>query len=281
MISIEELEKISSQVRRDIVRMVSGVASGHIGGPLGSTDFLVALYFSIMRPDPKNFTMDGKDEDVFFLSNGHLSALFYSVLARYGYFDVSELATFRKLHSRLQGHPATAEGLPGIRISSGSLGQGLSVAIGAALAKRMNNDEHRVYCLLGDGELEEGQNWEAIMFAAAKKIDNLIAVIDYNGKQIDGPVDEVLPLGDLTAKFEAFGWKVLTMYGNDMAEVVDTIKKAHWFIGQGQPVVIIMTTHMGQGVDFMVDNHEWHGVAPTEEQTRNALAQLEATLGDY
>jgi transketolase len=281
MRTIEELERISSQVRRDIVRMVNGAASGHPGGPLGSADFLVALYFKIMQPDAAKFTMDGRDEDIFFLSNGHLSAGWYSVLARYGYFPASELGTFRKLHSRLQGHPATAEGLPGIRMASGSLGQGLSVAIGAAIAKRMNNDEHHVYCLLGDGELEEGQNWEAIMFAAAHKIDNLIAVIDYNGKQIDGPVDDVLPLGDLTAKFESFGWKVIEMYGNDMTEVVGTLKKALWFLGQGQPVVIIMTTHMGFGVDFMVDNHEWHGVPPTNEQTVKALAQLAETLGDY
>lgn len=281
MRTIEELERISSQVRRDIVRMVNAAASGHPGGPLGSADFLVALYFKIMQPDAAKFNMDGRDEDIFFLSNGHLSAGWYSVLARYGYFPVSELSTFRKLHSRLQGHPATAEGLPGIRMASGSLGQGLSVAIGAAMAKRMNNDEHHVYCLLGDGELEEGQNWEAIMFAAAHKIDNLIAVIDYNGKQIDGPVDDVLPLGDLTAKFESFGWKVIEMYGNDMTEVVGTLKKALWFLGQGQPVVIIMTTHMGYGVDFMIDNHEWHGVPPTDEQTAKALAQLTETLGDY
>lgn len=281
MRTIEELEKISTQVRRDIVRMVNAAASGHPGGPLGSADLLVALYFAIMQPDINKFTMDGIDEDLFFLSNGHLSAGWYSVLARYGYFPVGELGTFRKLHSRLQGHPATAEGLPGIRMASGSLGQGLSVAIGAAMAKRMNNDEHRVYCLLGDGELEEGQNWEAILFAAANKIDNLIAVIDYNGKQIDGPVDKVLPLGDLTAKFEAFGWKVIELYGNNMDEVVDTLKKALWYLGQGKPVVLIMTTHMGFGVDFMVDNHEWHGVPPDEDQKNRALAQLEETLGDY
>jgi transketolase len=261
--------------------MVNGAASGHVGGPLGSADFLVALYFDVMQPDPTAFSMDGKGEDLFFLSNGHLSAGWYSVLARYGYFDVKELASFRKLGSRLQGHPATQEALPGIRMSSGSLGQGLSVAIGAALTKKMNLDEHLVYCLMGDGELEEGQNWEALMFAAAHKVDNLIAVIDYNGKQIDGPVNDVLPLGDLNAKFEAFGWKVFPMYGNDMSEVTGTIKKAQWFTGQGQPILLLMTTHMGCGVDFMTDNHEWHGVPPNNEQLARALGQIEETLGDY
>lgn len=281
MPTIQELEQISSQVRRDILRMVNGAASGHVGGPMGSADLLVALYFQIMQPDPTRFTMDGHGEDLFFLSNGHLSAGWYSVLARYGYFPVSELATFRKLHTRLQGHPATAEGLPGVRMASGSLGQGLSVAIGAAMAKRFNKDEHLVWCLVGDGELEEGQNWEAILFAAANKIDNLIAVVDYNGKQIDGPVDQVLSLGDLEAKFDAFGWKVIGFYGNDMTEVADTLKKALWFTGQGQPIVLIMNAHMGFGVDFMVDNHEWHGVPPDNDQTTRALAQLEETLGDY
>jgi transketolase len=281
MLSIQELEKIASQVRRDIVRMVHGVSSGHPGGPLGSADFLVALYFKIMKPDAQKFTMDGIGEDVFFLSNGHLSAGWYSVMARYGYFPVSELSTFRQLGSRLQGHPATAEGLPGIRMSSGSLGQGLSVAIGAAMAKKLNQDEHLVYCLLGDGELQEGQNWEALMFAAGNKVDNLIAVVDYNGVQIDGPNDNVLPMGDLQAKFEAFGWHVLPMYGNDMSEVVETLKKAQWYTGQEKPVMVLMTTHMGFGVDFMLDNHEWHGVFPNDEQTKTALAQLDETLGDY
>lgn len=281
MPTIQELEQISSQVRRDILRMVNGAASGHVGGPMGSADLLVALYFQIMQPDPSQFTMDGHGEDLFFLSNGHLSAGWYSVLARYGYFPVSELATFRKLHTRLQGHPATAEGLPGVRMASGSLGQGLSVAVGAAMAKRLNKDEHLVWCLVGDGELEEGQNWEAIMFAAANKVDNLIAVVDYNGKQIDGPVDQVLSLGDLEAKFDAFGWKVIPFYGNDMTEVTDTLKKALWFIGQGQPIVLIMNAHMGFGVDYMVDNHEWHGVPPDNDQITTALAQLEETLGDY
>lgn len=281
MLSISELEKVASQVRRDIIRMVSGAASGHPGGALGSADFFVALYFGIMRPDPARFTMDGREEDLFFLSNGHLSAGWYSVLARYGYFGVGELATFRKMGSRLQGHPGTLEGLPGIRMSSGSLGQGLSVAIGAALGKKLNGDKHTVYCLLGDGELQEGQNWEAMMFASAHNVDNLIAVVDFNGKQIDGPLDQVIPLGDLRAKFESFGWKVLEMYGNSMEEVVTTIKKAQWFLGQEQPVMIVMTTHMGQGVDFMTDNHEWHGVPPTPDQAAQALLQIEETLGDY
>jgi transketolase len=281
MISIQDLEKLSAQVRRDVVRMVNNASSGHPGGPLGCADFFVALYFKIMKPDAMNFTMDGAGEDVFFLSNGHLSAGWYSVLARYGYFSLPELGTFRKLNSRLQGHPATAEGLPGIRMSSGSLGQGLSVSIGAAIAKKLNHDEHLVYCLLGDGELQEGQNWEAFMFAAGKNVDNLVAVVDCNGVQIDGPNDKVMPMGDLRAKFEAFGWNVLEMYGNDMADVVDTLKKAQWYTGQGKPVMILMTTHMGFGVDYMFDNHEWHGVFPNNEQTEKALAQLPVTLGDY
>lgn len=281
MLSTQELEKIASQVRRDIVRMVHGASSGHPGGPLGCADFLVAMYYLIMKPDPTQFTMDGVGEDLFFLSNGHLSAGWYSVLARYGYFPVDELSTFRKSGTRLQGHPATAEGLPGIRISSGSLGQGLSVAIGAALAKKLNHDEHLVYCLLGDGELQEGQNWEALMFAAGKNVDNLVAVVDYNGVQIDGPNEKVLPLGNLHAKFEAFGWKVLTMYGNDMAEVATALKKAQQLTGQGKPIMILMITHLGFGVDFMLDNHEWHGVFPNDEQTKKALGQLDEALGDY
>ncbi|MCK9219484.1 MAG: transketolase [Bacteroidales bacterium] len=281
MQSIQNLEKIATQVRRDIIRMVHGASSGHVGGPMGSADFLVALYFEIMQPDPHHFSMDGVGEDIFFLSNGHLSAGWYSVLARYGYFDFKELATFRKMGSRLQGHPACHEGLPGIRMSSGSLGQGLSVSIGAALAKKLNKDEHLVYCLMGDGELEEGQNWEALMLAPAHEVDNLIAVVDYNGQQIDGPVDAVLPLGDLEEKFTSFGWKVLTMYGNDMTEVVDTLKKAQWFTNQGKPVMVLMKTHMGYGVDFMTDNHEWHGVPPNDEQMKIALSQLQETLGDY
>ncbi len=281
MLTTEDLEKISCQVRRDIIRMVSGAESGHVGGALGAADFLVALYFKIMKPDVSQFTLDGTGEDLFFLSNGHLSAGWYSVLARYGYFDPAELGTFRKLHSRLQGHPATTEGLPGIRMCSGSLGQGLSVAVGAALSKRLNRDEHLVYCLVGDGELQEGQNWEAMMFAAAHKVDNLIAVIDCNGKQIEGPVENVLPLGDLTAKLKAFGWNVSEMYGNDMEDVVTTLKQAQWFTRQEQPVMIVMNTHMGYGVDFMVDHHQWHGVPPTPEQASAALLQIPETLGDY
>jgi transketolase len=281
MLSTEDLENIATQVRRDIIRMVNAAQSGHPGGALGCADFLTALYFKIMKPDPLKFDPDGAGEDLFFLSNGHLSALWYSVLARYGYFDVQELNTFRKMGSRLQGHPATAEGIPGVRISSGSLGQGLSVAIGAALAKKLNHDEHLVFCLMGDGELQEGQNWEALMFASSHKVDNLIAVVDYNGKQIDGPVDEVISLGNLQDKMEAFGWKVIPMYGNDMREVVEKVSEATRYCEQGQPVLILMETLMGFGVDFMLDNHEWHGIFPNDEQTKVALAQLEETLGDY
>lgn len=281
MLTIRELENISTQVRRDILRMVTDVQSGHPGGALGSADFLTALYFKIMKPDPLNFTLDGAGEDLFFLSNGHLSALWYSVLARYGYFDLTELSTFRKLNTRLQGHPATAEGLPGIRISSGSLGQGLSVAIGSALAKKLNNDSHLVYVLLGDGELQEGQNWEAMMFAAGRKVDNLIAVVDYNGKQIDGDVENVMPLGDLKSKVASFGWKTIEMYGNNIQEVIESVKKAQWYTGQEQPVMILMTTHMGFGVDFMLDNHAWHGSPPSKAQLISALAQLPETIGDF
>jgi transketolase len=281
MTTISELESIAAQVRRDAVRMINRAASGHPGGALGCADFLVALYFRIMRPDPEKFTMEGKGEDVFYLSNGHLSAVWYSVLARYGFFGIAELATFRKLGSRLQGHPATAEGLPGIRVASGSLGQGLSVAAGHALAKRLGGDDHLVYCLLGDGELEEGQNWEAFMFAADKKVDNLVAVVDYNGKQIDGPLENVINLGDLEAKLQAFGWVVYQIYGNNMEEVVETLQKVGWYARQGKPVAIIMTTHMGFGVDFMMDNHEWHGVPPDNNQTSAALEQIPETLGDF
>lgn len=281
MPSVTELQKISSQVRRDVIRMIHAAASGHPGASLGCADFFTVLYFDIIKPDPSAFTIDGRDEDLFFLSNGHLSAGWYSTMARYGYFDIKELGTFRKLGARLQGHPATMEGLPGIRVASGSLGQGLSVATGAALAKRINKDNHLVYCLAGDGELEEGQNWEALMFAAARKVDNLIAVIDYNGQQIDGPVDKVLPLGNLTAKMEAFGWHVFEMNGNDIHEIVDIMASARKATGQGQPVMILMKTHMGAGVDFMIDNHEWHGSPPNDEQAKHALAQLEETLGDF
>ncbi|RYY25527.1 MAG: transketolase [Chitinophagaceae bacterium] len=276
-----ELKEIASQVRRDIVRMVHGAASGHPGGSLGCTDFLTALYFKVMQHDPK-FNMDAPNEDVFFLSNGHISPVFYSVLARSGYFDVKELATFRKLNSRLQGHPATHEHLPGIRIASGSLGQGMSVAIGAALAKKINGDKNLVYSLHGDGELNEGQNWEAIMFAAANKVDNLISTIDWNGQQIDGPTSKVLDMGDLPGKFEAFGWEVLQLEdGNDMDQVVAALEKAKTYVGKGKPIAIMMRTSMGSGVDFMSGSHEWHGIAPNDEQLAKALDQLPETLGDY
>lgn len=275
-----ELERIASQVRRDIVRMVHAVNSGHPGGSLGCTDFLVALYFHVMnRKD--GFDMDGKNEDLFFLSNGHISPVWYSVLARSGYFEVSELATFRKINSRLQGHPATEEGLEGIRIASGSLGQGLSVACGAAQAKKLNGDDNIVFALMGDGELEEGQVWEAAMYAAHCKVDNLIATVDYNGQQIDGPTDEVMSLGNLKAKFEAFGWTVIESNGNDMASIVTSLEEAKSMTGQGKPILNLMTTDMGYGIDFMVGTHKWHGVAPNDEQLADALGQLEETLGDY
>lgn len=281
MPAITELEKIASQVRRDIVREVHAVNSGHPGGSLGCADFLVALYFEVMKHSPKPFDMDGKNQDLFFLSNGHISPVFYSVLARSGYFDVKELSTFRKLNTRLQGHPTTHEGLPGVRMSSGSLGQGLSVAIGAATAKKLNGDAQLVFTLHGDGELQEGQIWEAMMYAAAKKIDNLIATVDVNGQQIDGSTANVLTLGDLKAKWIAFGWDVLEMNGNNMAEVVSTLNTAKSHTGKGKPVVILMKTEMGSGVDFMMGSHKWHGVAPNDEQLKTALAQLPETLGDY
>ena len=275
------LTDTATQVRRDIVRMVHGVQSGHPGGSLGCADFLTALYFRVMKHNP-SFTMDGKGEDLFFLSNGHISPVFYSVLARSGYFPVAELATFRKLNSRLQGHPTTHEGLPGVRIASGSLGQGMSVAIGAATAKKLNKDESIVFSLHGDGELDEGQNWEAIMFAAHKKVDNLIATIDYNGQQIDGPTDKVMALGNLRAKFEAFNWEVMEMDGNDMDAVVAGLNHAKTLSGKGKPVVIIMTTIMGKGINFMEGTHEWHGIAPNDEQLKTALALLPlSTLQDY
>ncbi len=278
--SIQELERIASQVRRDIVRMVHAVNSGHPGGSLGCTDFFVALYFSQMNRK-EGFDMDGLNEDIFFLSNGHISPVFYSVLARAGYFEVAELSTFRKLDSRLQGHPATEEGLPGIRIASGSLGQGLSVANGAAQAKKLNGEDNLVYILMGDGELEEGQVWEAAMYAAHHKIDNLIATVDFNGQQIDGPTEEVMSLGDLRGKWEAFGWEVMESNGNDMAEINAGIEKAKSLAGNGKPVMNLMKTEMGFGVDFMVGTHKWHGVAPNVEQLADALGQLEETLGDY
>ncbi len=278
---IQELEQIASQVRRDIVRMVHAVKSGHPGGSLGCADYMTALYFEILEHDPKHFDMDGKNQDIFFLSNGHISPLFYSVLAHSGFFPVSELATFRKLGTRLQGHPTPAEHLEGIRIASGSLGQGVSVAIGAALAKKMNKDDKLVYVLTGDGELQEGQIWEALMYAAAKKVDNLILTVDYNMKQIDGPTDVVLSLGNLKAKFEAFGWKTIEMQGNNMQDVIEQLKFAKTHTGKGIPVAILMHTEMGCGVDFMMGTHKWHGSAPNNEQLADALSQLEETLGDY
>lgn len=276
----QELQQTATQIRRDIVRMVHAVQSGHPGGSLGCTDFLTALYFKVMKRNP-GFTMDGKGEDVFFLSNGHISPLMYSVLARAGYFEVSELSTFRKINSRLQGHPTTHEHLPGIRIASGSLGQGLSVALGAALAKKLNKDNQLVYCLTGDGELNEGQNWEALMAAAHHKADNLIVTIDWNGQQIDGPTDKVMSLGNLKAKLEAFGWKVLEMDGNQMDAILATLEAARSAAHQQQPIAILMKTEMGKGVSFMEGSHEWHGIAPNDAQLATALAELPETLGDY
>ena len=281
MSDIQTLEKTTLQVRRDILRMVHKVNSGHPGGSLGCTEFFVALYFEIMDFSLP-FSMDGKNEDVFFLSNGHISPVFYSVLSRRGFFPVDELNTFRLINSRLQGHPTTHEGLPGVRIASGSLGQGLSVALGAALTKKLNRDPKTVYVLMGDGELQEGQNWEALMFAAAKKVDNLIATIDLNGKQIDGSTDEVLPMGSIKAKFEAFGWEVLTLKeGNSIPHIVDTLQEAKSKLGQGKPLAVLLETEMGNGVDFMMHTHAWHGKAPNDEQLAEALAQNEETLGDY
>ena len=280
MDNIQQLKDTATQVRRDIVRMVHDVQSGHPGGSLGCADFMVALYFDEMKLDTR-FTMDGKGEDLFFLSNGHISPLFYSVLSRRGYFPVQELGTFRRLNSRLQGHPTTHEGLPGIRMSSGSLGQGMSVAIGAALAKKLNKDASIVYSLHGDGELDEGQNWEAIMFAAHKNVDNLIATVDVNGQQIDGTTEQVMALSSLKAKFEAFNWTVLEMDGNNMNAVLEGFTKAKEQIGKGRPIVILMRTVMGKGVDFMEGSHLWHGIAPNDEQLKSALNQLPETLGDY
>jgi len=278
--TINELEDIVSQVRRDIVRMVHGCQSGHPGGSLGCAEFFTALYFETMNHS-KDFKMDGVGEDLFFLSNGHISPVFYSVLARSGYFDVSELATFRKLNSRVQGHPTTHEGLPGIRIASGSLGQGMSVAIGAALTKKLNKDHSLVFSLHGDGELQEGQNWEAIMFAPHNKVDNLISTIDYNGQQIDGPTEKVLSLESLEAKFTAFGWHVITSSGNNMEEIVKSLEYAKSLTGKGRPILNLMSTQMGYGVDYMVGSHKWHGTAPNDEQLASALAQNKETLGDY
>lgn len=281
MPNTQELQDLVSQVRRDILRMVHKVNSGHPGGSLGCTEFFVALYNEIMDLK-EGFDMDGKGEDLFFLSNGHISPVFYSVLARRGYFPIEELDTFRLINSRLQGHPTTHEGLPGIRVASGSLGQGMSVAIGAALAKKLNGDDHLVFSLHGDGELQEGQNWEAIMYAAGNKVDNLIATIDRNGQQIDGATENVLPLGDVGEKFRAFGWDVMHIEnGNDLNEVIAGLKEAKSRTGKGKPVCMVMTTEMGNGVDFMMHTHAWHGKAPNDEQLATALAQNPETLGDY
>jgi transketolase len=274
------LKQIASQVRRDIIRMVHGVQSGHPGGSLGCADYFTALFFETMEHKPE-FNMDGLNEDVFILSNGHISPVYYSSLARSGYFPVSELSTFRKLNTRLQGHPTTHEHLPGVRIASGSLGQGLSVAIGVALSKKLNNDSHLVFSLHGDGELQEGQIWEALIFAAHHKVDNLITTVDWNGQQIDGPTSLVMGLGNIREKFEAFGWETLEMNGNDMDDVVATLNKAKTLTGKGKPIAIMMHTIMGKGVDFMENDHNWHGVAPNDEQLQKALAQLPETLGDY
>jgi transketolase len=277
----QDLESICNQVRRDIVRMVHAQNSGHPGGSLGCAEFLVALYFQVMKID-EDFKMDGKNEDLFFLSNGHISPVWYSVLARRGFFPVSELATFRTINSRLQGHPTTHEGLPGIRVASGSLGQGMSVAIGAAETKKLNNDNHLIYSLHGDGELQEGQIWEAAMYASAKNIDNLICTIDYNQKQIDGSTDDVLSLGSLNAKFEAFGWDVISCQkGNNINELIRTLEEAKNRTGKGKPICIVMHTEMGNGVDFMMGTHKWHGAAPNDEQLSDALSQNKETLGDF
>jgi transketolase len=280
IIYMNQLTALATQIRRDILRMVHGVNSGHPGGSLGCADFFAALYFQVMKHNP-SFDMNAPEEDVFILSNGHISPVFYATLSRAGYFPTEELGTFRKLNSRLQGHPATHEHLPGVRIASGSLGQGLSVASGAALTKKMNGDTHLVYSLHGDGELDEGQIWEAALFAAHHKIDNLIATVDWNGQQIDGPTEKVMALGDLRAKFESFGWIVLEMNGNVIDEVVAGLEKAKSLTGNGKPVLILMRTEMGKGVDFMEGTHEWHGIAPNDEQLARALAQLPETIGDY
>ena len=279
--SITELEEYVSQTRRDIVRMVHAVSSGHPGGSLGCAEFFTVLYQNILRHNPESFSMTGENEDIFYLSNGHISPVFYSTLAHSGYFNKAELATFRKIDSRLQGHPTTHEGLPGVRIASGSLGQGLSVAVGTAQAKKLNNVDKLVYVLMGDGELQEGQIWEAVMYAAHYKVDNLIATIDVNGRQIDGDTKDIMGFEDLRSKFEAFGWKVVTMDGNNVADVQDTLSKAGVLSGNGQPICILMETEMGNGVDFMMGSHAWHGIAPNDEQLADALSQNPETLGDY
>jgi transketolase len=278
---IQQLSAVASQVRRDIVRMVSAVNSGHPGGSLGCADFLTVLYFHQMKHNPDRFTMDGKNEDLFFLSNGHISPVWYSVLARAGYFPIEELGTFRRISTRLQGHPSVDKKVPGVRMASGSLGQGLSNGLGAAQTKKLNNDNGIVYTLHGDGELQEGQIWEAAMYAAAHKVDNIIATIDYNGRQIDGDVDDVISLGNLAAKWQAFGWDVLEMDGHNLEEMIQTLQTAKAKCGNGKPIVIIMRTEMGKGVDYMMGSHKWHGVAPNADQLQAALAQLEETLGDY
>ena len=275
-----DLKEIAAQIRRDVLRMVHAANSGHPGGSLGCTDFFTALYFKIMHHNPQ-FKMDGIGEDIFFLSNGHISPVFYATLARSGYFDLKELSTFRKINSRLQGHPATHEHLPGVRVASGSLGQGMSVAIGASLTKKLNGDTRLVFSLNGDGELDEGQNWEAIMFANHNKVDNLISTVDWNHQQIDGTTDKVMSLGNIREKFEAFGWNTLEMDGNNIDEVVKTIETAKTMTGRAKPVAIMMHTVMGKGVDFMENDHNWHGVAPNDEQLQRALAQLPETLGDF
>ena len=280
MTDTPQLKRIASQVRRDIVRMVHQCQSGHPGGSLGCTEYMVALYFHTLQ-HKMPFSMEGKGEDLFFLSNGHISPVWYSVLSRCGYFPTSELGTFRRINSRLQGHPTTHEGLPGVRVASGSLGQGLSVAIGAAIGKKLDEDHHHIYVLTGDGELDEGQVWEAMMCATHHKVDNLIVTVDWNGQQIDGPTREVMSLGDLDAKWRAFGWIVLHANGNRMEDVLDSLHQAKALAGKGQPVVILMKTEMGHGVDFMTGSHHWHGIAPNDEQLEKALGQLEETLGDY
>lgn len=279
--STQATPALCSQIRRDIVRMVHGASSGHPGGSLGCVELLVKLYFDTMSIDPANFQMDGKGEDLFFLSNGHISPVWYSVLSRRGFFPIEELSTFRKINSRVQGHPATEEGLPGIRIASGSLGQGLSVALGAAQTKKLNGEDSWVYTLHGDGELQEGQIWEAAMYAAHNKMDNILSFVDCNGQQIDGPCDEVLSLSDLSGKFKAFGWHVMECDGHDLEDLQRVIDEAHSRRGSGVPCIVLMITVMGKGVDFMEGTHKWHGVAPNDEQLADALSQLEETLGDY
>lgn len=281
MADIEKLETIATQIRRDILRMVHGCKSGHPGGSLGCADYFTALFFEVMNHQSQPFDMDGRGQDLFFLSNGHISPVYYAALARSGYFDISELATFRKLNSRLQGHPATHEHLPGIRIASGSLGQGVSAAIGAAQAKKLNQDSQTIWCLCGDGELQEGQIWEAAMFASHNKIDQLILTIDFNGRQIDGDTKDIMGFTELRSKFEAFGWEVMEMQGNDMKQTLEGLKNAKQLTGKGKPICIIMTTEMGQGVDFMMGSHKWHGVAPNDEQLNVALSQLISSEADY